>query len=57
MQAIQVIKTQARYQPDVHAWLSKRAKRNNRSMNGELMEILKNVRAQEEQKVEVKPVS
>lgn len=35
------IRVQTRYQPEVHAWLVKRAQRNNRSLNGELMEILK----------------
>lgn len=37
----QVIRIQTRYQPDLHQWLKDRAKRNNRSLNGELMEVLK----------------
>ncbi len=49
MQTKPVIRVQARYQADVHAWLAERAKRNSRSMNGELMYILKQVREEEKQ--------
>ena len=43
-----VIRTQTRYQPDLHAWLADRAKQNNRSLNGELMEVLKQLKEAEQ---------
>ncbi|MEB4592001.1 hypothetical protein VSS37_13490 [Candidatus Thiothrix sp. Deng01] len=45
-----VIRIQTRYQPDLHQWLADRAKQNTRSLNGELMEILKKMKEGEEQK-------
>ncbi|MEN9503057.1 MAG: hypothetical protein RI964_2342 [Pseudomonadota bacterium] len=44
MQTKPVIRVQTRYQPDIHQWLINRAGQHNRSMNGELMEILKEVK-------------
>ena len=41
MQKKPVIRVQTRYQQDLHKGLTDRARRNNRSLNGELMEILK----------------
>ena len=40
-----VIKVQVRYKNEIHQWLTIRAARNNRSLNGELMDIL--IRAME----------
>jgi len=37
-------RTQARIPADVHQWLTDRAKRNDRSMNAELVRILKEVK-------------
>jgi predicted HicB family RNase H-like nuclease len=45
----QVIRTQTRYQPDIHQWLAAQAKASNRSLNGQLMEILKDAKAQKEE--------
>lgn len=42
--------TQARMPADVHQWLAGRAVRNNRSMNGELVDILKKAKEEDEQK-------
>ena len=44
----QTIRTQTRFKLDLHAWLADRAKRNNRSLNGELMEVLKQLKEAEE---------
>jgi predicted HicB family RNase H-like nuclease len=44
----QVIRTQTRYQPDIHQWLVAQAKASNRSLNGQLMEILKDAKARKE---------
>ncbi len=41
MQTKPVIRIQTRYQPEVHQWLTVQARANNRSLNGQLMEILK----------------
>ncbi len=41
MKAKSVIRIQTRYQPDIHKLLAERAEKNNRSLNCELMEILK----------------
>ena len=35
-----VIRMQVRYKSEVHQWLTERAAKNNRSLNGELMDIL-----------------
>lgn len=35
------IQTQVRMKEDVHAWLRQQAKANNRSMNGEINELLR----------------
>ena len=43
-------KTQVRMPADVHQWLTSRAGRNNRSMNGELVDILKKAKEEDEQK-------
>ena len=43
-------KTQVRMPVDVHQWLAGRAARNNRSMNGELVDILKKAKEEDEQK-------
>ena len=40
-------RTQARIPADVHQWLTGRAKQNDRSMNAELVRILKEVKAKE----------
>ena len=40
--------TQARMPADVHQWLAGRAARNNRSMNGELVDILQKAKEAEE---------
>ncbi|MDX9988648.1 Arc family DNA-binding protein [Thiothrix unzii] len=42
-------KTQARIPAEVHQWLAERAKTNDRSMNAELVRILKEVKAKEEE--------
>ena len=44
----QTVRTQTRFKPDLHAWLADRAKRNNRSLNGELMEVLKQLKETEQ---------
>ena len=41
--------TQVRIPADVHQWLTDRAKVNDRSMNAELVRILKEVKAKEEE--------
>ena len=41
--------TQARMPSNVHKWLADRAKRNNRSMNGELVDILEKTKEAEEE--------
>lgn len=43
-----VIRTQTRYQPDIHQWLAEKAKSSNRSLNGQLMEILKKAKEAEQ---------
>jgi predicted HicB family RNase H-like nuclease len=48
-----VIRTQTRYQPDLHQWLATRAKQNNRSLNGELMEVLKQLKEAEQKTVKL----
>ena len=40
--------TQARMPADLHQWLSNRAARNNRSMNGELVDILQKAKEAEQ---------
>ena len=40
-------RTQTRIPTDVHQWLTGRAKQNDRSMNAELVRILKEVKARE----------
>ena len=40
-------RTQTRIPADVHQWLTGRAKQNDRSMNAELVRILKEVKARE----------
>ena len=40
-------RTQTRIPADVHQWLTDRAKTNDRSMNAELVRILKEVKAKE----------
>ena len=50
MQSDTVVRMQTRYQLEIHQWLACRAKRNNRSMNGELMYVLKKVKEVEERK-------
>ena len=47
-QAVQAVRTQTRFKPDLHAWLADRAKHNNRSFNGELMEVLKQLKEAEQ---------
>ena len=42
-------KTQARIPAEVHQWLAERAKTNDRSMNADLVRILKEVKAKEEE--------
>ena len=42
-------KTQVRIPADLHKWLTSRAKQNDRSMNAELVRILKEVKAKEEE--------
>lgn len=42
-----VVRMQVRYKHEIHQWLNERAKQNNRSMNGELMDIL--LRAKEDE--------
>ena len=42
-------RTQVRMPGDVHQWLTHRAKQNDRSMNAELIRILKEAKEQEEQ--------
>lgn len=44
----QTVRTQTRFKPDLHAWLVDRAKQNNRSFNGELMEVLKQAKEAEQ---------
>ena len=44
MQSKPTIRVQTRYKPDIHQWLVNRAGQHNRSLNGELMEILKEVK-------------
>ena len=41
-------KTQARIPAEVHQWLAERAKTNDRSMNAELVRILKEAKAAEQ---------
>jgi predicted HicB family RNase H-like nuclease len=43
-------KTQARIPADVHQWLTERAKQNDRSMNAELIRILRQAKEAAEQK-------
>jgi plasmid stability protein len=50
MQASEKIRVQTRYPADIHQWLTERAARNNRSMNGELVDILEKVKEEDEQK-------
>jgi len=42
-------RTQVRIPVDVHQWLTGRAKQNSRSMNGELVDILKKAKEADEQ--------
>jgi len=44
-----VIRVQTRYQADIHQWLAEKAKSSNRSLNGQLMEILKKAKEEEEE--------
>lgn len=40
-------RTQARIPSDIHQWLTERAKQNDRSMNAELVRILRETKEQE----------
>ena len=40
-------RTQARIPTDIHQWLTERAQRNDRSMNAELVRILRETKEQE----------
>ena len=44
----QTVRTQTRFKPDLHAWLVDRAKQNNRSFNGELVDILQKAKEAEQ---------
>ena len=46
-------RTQARIPADVHQWLTGRAKQNDRSMNSELVRILKAAKEADEKKAQV----
>lgn len=48
----QLIKTQTRIPSDIHQWLVERAKQNDRSMNAELVRILRETKEAEEKKSE-----
>lgn len=41
------VKTQSRIPSDIHQWLTERARRNDRSMNAELVRILRETKEQE----------
>lgn len=41
------VQTQARLPSDIHHWLTERARRNDRSMNAELVRILRETKEQE----------
>lgn len=43
----QLIKTQTRIPSDIHRWLTERARQNDRSMNAELVRILRETKEQE----------
>lgn len=45
----EVHRAQYRLPPDLAAWLKARAEENSRSMNGEIVALLKTLRKQEEQ--------
>ncbi len=47
MQAIPITKTQTRLPTDIHYWLTERARRNDRSMNAELVRILRETKEEE----------
>lgn len=43
----QETRTQVRFPSDIHQWLTERARRNDRSMNAELVRILRETKEQE----------
>lgn len=50
MKQPQETRTQVRIPSDVHQWLIERARRNDRSMNAELVRILRETKESDEQK-------
>lgn len=49
MQTSEIVRVQTRYPSEIHQWMKDRAARNNRSMNGELIDILEKVKEADEQ--------
>ncbi|MFM2318730.1 MAG: hypothetical protein RLZZ215_1351 [Pseudomonadota bacterium] len=50
MNQSQETRTQVRFPSDIHQWLTERARRNDRSMNAELVRILRETKEAEEHK-------